>query len=636
MPGPFDPIRIGSITLANRIAMAPIKTALGAPTGQVTDRLVGIFRRRAEGGAGLVIPEPLYVDRRGREHPRQPGIDADDKLEGLGRLVEALHEAGARTFAHLNHGGRAANPKAAGAPPEAPSPVACARTGIEPEALSEGRIAEIVGAFARAAKRARQAGFDGVELQFGLGYLVSQFLSPSANLRTDGYGGDPERRLRFAGEVFSAVREAVGKDYAIAVRISGSEKVPHGLEIDDALELSRRLEEWGADLVHVVTGSSCESPPWYFQHMALPPGVNEALASRVRGEIGAPVVVAGRLGDPPRIREVLEQGMVDMVALGRPLLADPDLPRKMLEGRDEEVLLCGHCLQGCFANVSSGKSIGCSVNPLVGNELEEVAPAARPGHVAVVGGGPAGMQAALTAHGRGHRVTLYEKDRIGGQFLLAVLSPGKERMDRPLRSLVEQVERSGIEVRLGQEATRRTLEELGPDAVILATGSRPVVPEIPGLDEPITAGQVLLGTREAGERVLVLGGGMVGVEVAEFLARRGSQVVVVEVLEEIAHDMDPVSRKMMSKRLASLPVELHAKTRLLRLEDGLAFVEQRGGERELGRFDGVVVATGSHPFDPLSGELREAGFAVTVVGDAETPGRIYDAVGSGHRAGMAV
>ena len=270
----FDTFVIGAKKLPNRLIMAPLKTAYGAADGKVTPRHIAFYRRRAQGGIGAIITEPLYVDIIGREHPKQLGIVSDELINGLMEVVSAVHNEGALAIAHLNHGGRAANPKASGHPTEAPSEVMCARTGITPTAMTMERIQIVIGQFAEAARRAVAAGFDIIELQYGLGYLVAQFLSPRTNLRHDEYGGSEDNRCRFAREVFRAVKEKVGSEVAIMIRIAASEQVEGGLNIDDAKKLARLAEEEGADAVHVASGTNCDSPPWYFQHMRLPADEN--------------------------------------------------------------------------------------------------------------------------------------------------------------------------------------------------------------------------------------------------------------------------------------------------------------------------------------------------------------------------
>jgi len=633
---PFTSVTLGPVELPNRFALAPVKTAFGGTDGKVSTRHVAYYRRRAEGGAGLIITEPLFVDPLGREHPRQLGAHIDEMIGGLHELVEAVHGAGSVTFAHLNHAGRAANPKVIGGAPEAPSAVTCPTTGATPTAMSEGRIQEVLQAYAEGARRARDTGFDGVELQLGLGYLPAQFLSPRTNRRTDLYGAENERRWAFVRELIAAVRAAVGEAMAVTARLSADEKVDGGLVLEDAVELASRLEDWGVDGLHVVTGSACDSPPWYYQHMALPVGINENLSARIRSEVSIPVMVAGRLGTSDRIRTVLRQGMADVVALGRPLLADPDLPRKMREGREDEIMACGGCLQGCLASVKSGEPLGCVINPELGREDEAEASVVPVGeHLVVVGGGPAGMQAALSAQRLGYTVTLLEKNpKLGGQFALAFATPGKEAMEQPFRSLVRAVERSEIDVRTGVEATAETVWALEPDRVIVATGSRPVVPPVPGLEDPLTAEQVLTGTREPGRRVLVLGGGLVGIELAEYLAKRGREVEVVELLDDVARDMETITRKMTLGRLATLPVTVHTGTHLRRLDRGDAIVRIGDAEKELslGRFDSVVVAVGQRSHDPLSKDLEATGLEVKVVGDAVHPGQILDATRAGYEA----
>jgi 2,4-dienoyl-CoA reductase (NADPH2) len=628
----FSPFNIGSLRLSNRLLMAPVKTAFGTPDGKSTYRHEAYYRRRAEGGVGAIIVEPCYVDPQGKEHPKQLGISDYDHLESLKRLVAAIHEGGAVAIAHLNHAGRASNPKVIGTAPEAPSEVMCTLTGVTPVSMSQERIEQVVLEFAGAVRRAGEAGFDAVEIQFGLGYLIAQFLSPHTNRRWECYGGSRENRFRFAEEILAAVKSENKRSLPIVARLSASEQIPGGLEISDAIILTRFLQEHAVAALHVVGGSACESPPWYFQHMRLPLGKNLDWATTIKKEVNIPVIVAGRLGNPADIRAAVDGGVVDAVALGRPLVADPDLPLKMREDRDGAVIQCGACLQGCLGGVKSGEGLCCIVNPEVGFESNHLRPPATLKTVVVVGGGPAGMQAALSAERLGHKVILFEKSDLGGQFGLSWRPPGKAMMKRPLESLIRLLRESKVDIRTFHMATMQDILDEHPQQIIIATGATPIIPSIPGLDNPLTGEDVLKESSPVGERVLIIGGGMVGLETAEFLLQKGHRITIVEMLEDVARDMLPITRKLTLKVLGEARIPILTSTEVTRFAGKQAFAISDGAEKSLGEFDSVVVAVGTRSVNELEARLYRHGLEVKVIGGAKAPRQIGDAIKEGFKA----
>ena len=623
----LEPIKIGTIELPNRFIMAPVKTGYGTPSGEVTYRNEAYFKRRAAGGVGAIIVEPLFINPIGKEHPKQLGISSFQHIKGLKKLVHVIHEEGSLAIAHLNHAGRAANPKASGLEPEAPSAVQCPTTGATPKEMTIERIHEVVKEYTGAARRAIEADFDGIEIQFGLGYLIAQFMSPHTNLRKDKY--DISNKFRFASEVLTAIFKEVGNDYPFIARMSALEQSPDGMNFQDALNLAKFLEEHGISALHIASGSACDSPPWYYQHMRLPLGKNLEWSKEIKKEVNIPVIAVGRLGKPADIRNAIEQSIVDAIALGRPLVADPDLPQKMIDNKDDDIIQCGACLQGCLMKVKSGEGLGCIVNPQVGKEAERQEKPSRVKKIVVVGGGPAGMEAALLASEQGHQVVLFDKFNLGGQFNLSYLPPGKEMMLRPLSSLIHKVKNSSIILRLAEEVTVKNITVENPDVVIIATGATPIIPPIPGLDNAYTGEDILTERKTIGKNVLIIGGGMVGLECAEFLAQRNHQVTIVELLKEIARDMDPISKKLTLGSLEKSHVKILTETKIIRFENNRAFAEYEGKEQMLGEFDNVVVAVGTRSINNLEPLLQDKDIDIIVIGDAKKPRQIYDAVHDG-------
>jgi len=637
----FQPLRLGGLTLPNRVIMTTVKLGYSDQKGEVTDRHTAFYTRRAQGGVALITTEPLYVQRNGREIPTQLGIHDDRLVPGMRHLVDAVHAAGGRIMAHINHAGRAANPKLI---PDgdlvSASDTFCPSNQVTPRPLASIEIAEIVSAFREAARRVREAGFDAIEIPFSHGYLIHQFLSPYTNQRADEYGGLFENRMRFGTEVLAGVRDQVGADFPIIVRMNAADYVEGGLELPDALELARKLEALGVNAVSVTSGTMCESVPFCLYPTGTPKAHLLPMSARIREVVNLPVIVAGRIRTPDVAREALRTGQTDLIGLGRSFLADPDWVSKVEAGDEGAILLCAACHQGCLAQLRKGAGTSCVFNPLTGREAEvSITPSDQPRNVMIVGGGPAGMEAAFVAAQRGHHVKLYEQEnRLGGQFNLAAKAPHKEEFLDILQYQNLMAERAGVDIRLNTRVTPEMASSLNPDVLILATGGIPLTIHFPGLEDTrwMLASDLLDGgLRVESPTAFVIGGGLVGLETADFLASQGVKVTLVEMLDEVGGDMDPLAKAMITKRLKGNGVKIYTGTRVLRMKKNTVIVQQ--AEKEiLFPIETVVIAVGVRSNRELPDALHESDLEIYVIGDAVEPRKALDAVREGFEVGNKV
>jgi len=558
------------LKLRNRYIFAPIKTGYGDKEGHVTERHLAFYRERSR-HVGAVTPEPLYLHSALRELPTQIGIDARDKKPGLERLVSTIHDGGAAAVAHLNHPGRMANPKIPKNRFVSSTDRACEKRGARPERMGEAEMESVVELFTSAARLAEEAGFDAVELQLGHGYLLAQFLSPAVNDRDDRYGGGFENRSRFPLRVVDAVREAI--DLPLLVRVSGSEMTPEGIQIEETVALAKKLAERDIEAVHVSAGTVCSTPPWYFQHMFVPMGKTWDFAERVEREAGVKVVVVGRIDDLEQATRLEERFPEAYLAVGRGLVADPGFVGKRLGQVEGPVRPCLACAEGCLGGVKSGRGLQCLVNPRVGREQNIDEPAEVGRRFAVVGAGLAGLQAALTLGERGHEVDLFEKERVGGQFDLAWPTPHKQSMKRLVPYFREAVERSGVRLKKAEVE----IEDLeGYDGVVVATGARPKVPPIRGLDE--YRGADLLADEELprNKHVLIIGGGLIGVDVATALIPLGNRITIVKRTTDFGEDMEAIAKALSLQMMKKSGTSFSDHTYLQGIQGNRVLAERDG------------------------------------------------------------
>jgi 2,4-dienoyl-CoA reductase-like NADH-dependent reductase (Old Yellow Enzyme family)/thioredoxin reductase len=635
----LQPFQLGSLELPNRVVMTTVKLGYGTRKGGVTDRHIAFYARRAQGGVGLIASEPMYVQKNGRELPTQLGIHANELVPGLRRLTEAVHAAGGLIMAHINHAGRAANPKLVPAREVvSASKVLCPANQAMPRALARSEIPEVVAAFGAAARRAREADFDAIEVPFSHGYLIHQFLSPHTNQREDAYGGMFENRLRFGREVITAVREQVGSDFPIIVRLNAEDYVEGGLTIEDAVRIARDLEALGVNAISVTSGTMCETVPFCLYPSGTPKAHLLPMAARIRATTGLPVIVAGRIRSPAVAREALAAEQTDLIGLGRPFLADPDWVRKIQGGDEEAILLCAACHQGCLAQLRKGEGTHCMFNPLTGRESEiKLTKAERPRRVMVIGGGPAGLESAYVAALRGHQVSLYEQeDRLGGQFHLAARAPYKEEFLDVIRYLSLMVERARVDVRLDTRVTPQMVANVHPEVVVVATGGIPLTIPFPGLNEThwLLASDLLEGTgRVETPSAVVIGGGLVGLEVADLLASQNKRITVIEMLPDVGGDMDLLARAMLLGRLQKQNVTIHTSTKVTRLARDTAFARQNNGEIQF-PIETVILAVGVRPNRELVEALEQSELEMYVIGDAVQPRKALEAIWEGFEVGL--
>ncbi len=630
----FTPIKVGRIELKNRIIMPPMIDRL-AVDGMVSDRVKDFYAARARGGVALIVLTPGIIDIT-MASPIQLGIYEDRFIPPLRDLTNLVHSGGALIGIQLMHLGRQGG-EIKGYEPVAPSPVPLSPNDEVPRELTTGEVEGLVERFAEAARRARDAGFDMVELHACHGYLLSGFLSPHTNRRSDRYGGSVERRARFVVDIVRLIKERVGRDFPVSCRINGLDYIPGGVTLDMAQQTARLLEAAGADLIG-VSGGAYGSYPVIVPPYDQPHGCNAHLAEGVKEVVRVPVAVAGRLDDPFAADEVLLLGKADLIAVARGLLADPDLPNKAFKGDFREIrkcIACNVCIDG-----NPTEPITCTVNPQAGREEEmKILSAPQPKRVLVIGGGLAGLEAARVAALRGHRVSLYEEEvEIGGQWVLAAKPPHKQEHMMLLDHLSWQLEKVGVERSLGQRAGVNTVEELDPDVVIVATGATPLVPAIAGIDCPevATAWDILRG-RVVGQRILVIGGGMTGLETAEFLAQGGREVVVVEQLKRAGADMGATVRWHLMNRVRKQSIKILTSTQVTEIRPGgVVVVSSNGIEQTWSPFDTIVVACGARPRDELSANIRNRLVEVYVIGDAAKPRRGLEAIREGNEVGRKI
>jgi len=629
----FEPGRIGRMLIKNRLVMAPMHVGgLIEPDGRLLQRCIDYYTARARGGVGLIISTPHSIRGEIKSYKMW--------MTGLSELSDAVHDYGVKVAVQLSAGqGRNVSTdylRSVGA--VGPSTLPCY---FNPDLMTrELRIEEIqrlVQSFQFAAEVVSSAGIDAIELNCHYGYLADEFLTDLWNKRTDRYGGDLEGRLRFPLEIIQAIKRGAGAEFPLSFRFGLTHYLEGGRSTEEGLVIARKVEAAGVHAIHVDAGCY-ETEYWGIPTVYLKPGCLVGLSEMVKKVVNIPVITVGKLGNPELAERVILEGKADFIALGRTLLADPEWPHKAKEGKFEDIRPCIGC-ENCLGRMRESKYISCAVNPMTGMEREfTVRQAKRARSILVVGGGPGGMEAARIAALRGHKVTLWEKgDALGGNLIPASVPEFKQEYRSLIKYLSVQIEKLGVNIELAKEATVEQIQAMNPDVVFIATGSMPIIPDLPGIEKGnvVAAIDLLLGKREAGQSVIVIGGGLVGCETALYLTQKGKKLTIVETLNDILRDTFRINRTHLQELLADAGIQVFTSTKVLEITDDGIIIADKYSEKKI-KADTVVLAVGFKSDKNLSETLNGQIPHVYEVGDCLEPGKVINAIWDGFRKARLV
>ena len=638
----FEPIAIGNVTARNRIYMPSMVTGYASYSGESTIRDIGWYETRAKGGAGIITIDCACISKDGRLMWCQRGLWDDGLVTHFSEVVDVIKSHGARASVQLHHAGIMS----------VESPVSPSGIGYQcypptpPNELTTAEVEQLVNKFVEAAVRAKSSGVDMVEIHGAHGYLLFEFTSPLTNRRTDKYGKD---RILFPSEIIKGIKEKCGDDFVVGYRISADEYTQGGVEIEYAKSIAKRLQDVGIDFID-VSGSNPDTEDYCEPNMYTEDEEEEAyyrffkLAAEIKKSVNIPVVSGGLITDPVVAEKLLEDGMVDMVWLGRQLIADPYWPNKVKMGEVDEIRPCIACNDGCIGRLFENKSVWCTVNSLTGKEYQWTDDSALPGmksrkKVMVIGAGFAGLETARVAAIRGNDVTIIEKGkRIGGTGNIASIPSFKKRVKELIAWYDRQLTKLGILVQLNTEATAEIILGSHPDVLVVATGSKPLVPDIPGIEKAASADDVLLGKSTVGRKTVIIGGGLEGLDTALYLAEQGKQVVIVKRFPEVGTHLDVTTRMSFIKEpgglISKYKIDIITEASVLEVnERGVELVDKLKN-RTFIEADSVVYARGRQSL--IDDKLRECVNEVYVIGDARQPRKIIDAIHEGFMTALGI